>query len=678
MLVGSKNTSKMDYRLEVDGLRAVAVLPVILFHAGIRGFEGGFVGVDIFFVISGYLITRIILGEISTGSFSITKFYDRRLRRILPAYFVVVLATLIAGWFILLPSEYIGLGKSVVASTVFVANIYFWRTSDYFAPTAEELPLLHMWSLSVEEQFYVFFPLFVLFTWKLGPRVFLSSILGILVISFMTAELLAGWKDIANFFLAPTRAWELLVGCVIGYIHRNGVTLIPRAISEVGGLLGLSMISLAILLLDPSVPFPSWWAWLPVGGAGLFIAFARTGTLAARLLSWRPIVFIGLISYSTYLWHQPILVFGRFFLIDEPSILIKAALAALSIVIGAISWRFVERPFRNHSAISRRAIFGYGGGSMAGLCVAGLVLGYSNGFPARLPDKARYYASEIGEPQNILGECILELAVTPTPCRIGAGPPRYFIFGDSHVRAVAIAMDQVVNSSFGLGSEVATVSGCGPFPDFERVGKPMCSTNAKELVEYALSKDAPDTIILLSRWAMYSSGQQVDNGEGGVEYGSIVEMVPSSTIKNLGTREDNFIAAVQRLTEEILMAGKRVVIIGSVPEVGWQVPQRLARAELTGANIRRPISTEKNYYDERSAPLLSAIEPFRDNPQFLFLDPGPVFCEADRCAAEIGGEPLYFDDDHLNARGAKFMFEAFAPELNTFLESSQSQSETSR
>ena len=670
MAIGKK-TPTMDYRPEVDGLRAVAVLPVILFHAGIGGFEGGFVGVDIFFVISGYLITRIILGDISADSFSIAKFYERRIRRILPAYFVVILATLIAGWFILLPSEYIGLGKSVVAATAFASNIYFWRTSDYFSPAAEELPLLHMWSLSIEEQFYVFFPLFVLLTWKLGPRVLLSSILSVLVISFMTAEFLAGWKDIANFFLAPTRAWELLVGCVIGYIHRNGVTIIPRAISEIGGLLGLSMISLAIILLDTSVPFPSWWAWLPVGGAGLFIAFARAGTLAAQLLSWRPIVFIGLISYSTYLWHQPVLVFSRFLLIDEPNTLITVSLAALSIVIGAISWRFVERPFRNHSAISRTAILGYGGVSMAGLCVAGLVLAYSNGYPARLPDEARYYVNGIGEPENILDDCVLELAVTPTPCRIGAGPPRYFIFGDSHARVIAITMDSIINGSFDLGSEIATVSGCGPFPDFERVGKPMCSAKAKKFVDYALSKDAPNTIILMARWAMYSSGQRVDNGEGGVEYGSGIEMVPSSAIQNTGTQEGNFIAAVQRLAEEILMAGKRVVIIGSVPEVGWRVPHRLARAAMTGTNIRRPISTNIEYYDERSAPLISAIEPFMGNPQFLFLDPGPVFCESGRCIAEIDGEPLYFDDDHLNARGTKLMIEAFAPRLNAFLKANK-------
>jgi peptidoglycan/LPS O-acetylase OafA/YrhL len=667
MIARKKGSSVVDYRPEIDGLRAFAVLPVILFHAGIQGFEGGFVGVDIFFVISGYLITRIILGDVSTGSFSLVKFYERRARRILPAYFAVVVSVLLVGWFVLLPSEYADLGKSVVAATIFVSNVYFWRTSDYFSPTAEELPLLHMWSLSVEEQFYVFFPLFLLLFWRLSSRWLLLSMLGFLIISFLTAEFLSGWKDIANFFLAPTRAWELLVGCLIGYVHRNGVTIIPRWVAEIGGALGITMIVLSIAALDPSVPFPSWWTWLPVGGAGLFITFSRAGTLASRLLSWRPIVFVGLVSYSSYLWHQPILVYGRFILIDEPELWMKIFFATLSVCIGIISWRYIERPFRNQAQFSRKAIFFLGGAGIASLCLTGIVLGSSNGFPSRLPKDALHYVSEIGEPSNVLGDCHIELGSTLTPCRIGSGPPRYFIFGDSHVRATAKSLDLALNRSSGFGSVVATVSGCGPFPDFERVGRPHCTVRAKKFVEYAVSENAPDIIVLMSRWPMYSSSLRVDNGEGGVEFGSNVEMVPSAGINSLDSQEENFKVALHRLIDKLLQAGKQVIVIGNPPEVGWRVPQRLARSAMTGADIERPISTNSDYYEERRGPLLSVIEFYRDDPRLLFLDPKPTFCNDGRCIAEVAGEPLYFDDDHLNARGAQMMASAFEPKFQTFL-----------
>lgn len=346
----------MQYRKEIDGLRALAVVPVILFHAGVQGFSGGFVGVDIFFVISGYLITSIIIAELETGDFTITSFYERRARRILPALFFVMLLCLPLAWWLLLPHELVAFGRSIIAVTVFASNILFWQESDYFATDSELIPLLHTWSLAVEEQYYLIFPILLLVCWKLGLRWVTAIIATIAAISLGLAEW--GWRHDAsgNFYLLPSRAWELMAGAgcalYLRYKPQPNATL-----RQVFSLSGLGLLLISLIWLDDTIPFPSLYAIPPVLGTALIILFAQQDTWTAKLLSLPLLAGIGLVSYSAYLWHQPMFAFARLYYADEPGLLIMLGLTGLAFVLAMISWRFVERPFRQRQNYSRSQIF---------------------------------------------------------------------------------------------------------------------------------------------------------------------------------------------------------------------------------------------------------------------------------------------------------------------------------
>jgi len=346
----------MAYRVEIDGLRAIALIPVILFHAGFEWFSGGYVGVDVFFVISGYLITSIILKEKEAGTFTIANFYERRARRILPALFFIILACIPFAWFLLLPHELKDFGKSVVAVSLFSSNILFWKESDYFAADAELIPLLHTWSLAVEEQFYVIFPLIMIFFWFLGKRRLFGILSIIAIVSIALTEW--GWRQFpeANFYLIPTRAWELMIGALIAFYLAHNKQ--PQGfIGELGSILGLSLILLAVFFLDRSLPFPSLYALSPTLGTALVILFTSRETLVYRILSWEVFVIIGLISYSGYLWHQPIFVFARIYFLDEPKPWLMGLLSILALVLAYFSWRFIEAPFRDKCRFTQGQIF---------------------------------------------------------------------------------------------------------------------------------------------------------------------------------------------------------------------------------------------------------------------------------------------------------------------------------
>ena len=337
-------------------MRALAVIPVILFHGGFEWLSGGYVGVDIFFVISGYLITSIILKEKEAGTFSLVQFYERRARRILPALFFIILACIPFAWFWLLPHELESFGKSIVAVALFSSNILFWRESDYFATDAELLPLLHTWSLAVEEQFYIVFPLIIILFWALGKR-WLVAIISLIALSSLGLTEW-GWRHFpeANFYLIPTRAWELMIGALLAfYLYHNEQ---PKGIiSHLGSLAGFTLIIYAFIFLDKSMPFPSIYALAPTLGSALIILFATPNTLIHKLLSLKVIVGIGLISYSAYLWHQPLFAFARIHSIDEPSLWLISLLSILALVLAYLSWRFIERPFRDKQRFSRKQIF---------------------------------------------------------------------------------------------------------------------------------------------------------------------------------------------------------------------------------------------------------------------------------------------------------------------------------
>jgi peptidoglycan/LPS O-acetylase OafA/YrhL len=349
----------MEYRREIDGLRALAVLPVILFHAGFETFSGGFVGVDVFFVISGYLITTIILAELEQGKFSIVNFYERRARRILPVLFLVMLVCIPFAWFWLMPSDMKDFSQSIVAVSVFASNILFWRKSGYFDTAAQLKPLLHTWSLAVEEQYYVLFPLFLMLFWKLGKRWILVTLGLVFVASLAVAQWAAYAEPTAAFYLLPTRVWELLIGAFAAfYLSKANRKEFGKAAGEVGGWLGVALILYAVLSYSQETPFPGLYALVPTLGTVLVILFATQQTTVGKFVGNKAFVGVGLISYSAYLWHQPLFAFARqhngFSHFDT---LVFSVLVVCSIFLAYLSWKYVEGPFRNKKTISKRAIF---------------------------------------------------------------------------------------------------------------------------------------------------------------------------------------------------------------------------------------------------------------------------------------------------------------------------------
>ena len=332
----------MQYRREIDGLRAVAVLPVILFHAGLSFWSGGFVGVDVFFVISGYLITTILIEERARGTYSVLSFYERRARRILPALFLVLVACIPFAWMWIPPYPFEDFARSLAFAALFISNIHFLEHGGYFDINADLRPLLHTWSLAVEEQYYLLFPLVLFFLKDFRRRKFLAVFTVLALISMAVAEW--GWRNYPNqnFYFTPSRLWEMLAGSICA------VVLYRRAQmkSEILAGLGLAMIVLSSVFYSAVMPFPSFYTLVPVGGTCLIILFAERGTLTAKLLSVKPLVGIGLISYSAYLWHQPLFAFARIRSLSEVPDWVMIGLAVVSLGLAWLSWRFVEQPVR--------------------------------------------------------------------------------------------------------------------------------------------------------------------------------------------------------------------------------------------------------------------------------------------------------------------------------------------
>ena len=455
----------MLYRKEIDGIRALAVIPVVLFHAGLDGFGGGYVGVDVFFVISGYLITSIILDELEQGNFKLLAFYERRARRILPALIFIILLCIPFAWQWMMPHQLRDFFQSISATAVFASNFLFWIEDGYFAVAAEQKPLLHTWSLAVEEQFYLFFPLTLLFLWR-----FLKSGLTIVIciIILVSLALSEYWDSIATniFYLTHIRIWELLLGTVLTIVLRKHPA-IGGYTAEIASGLGLFCVVVSIVAYDRSTPYPSIYTILPTAGTLLLIAFATSETFVGRLMSTKFLVGIGLISYSFYLWHQPIFAFARLRSPKELDPSLVGALVFVALILAYFTWKFVEQPFRNRDRFSRRHIFLFASGAsllIFGLGVAGHI---GKGFSFRLSEEqlAQY---------QILRNATVKFDVDDGACKfssetIDAGFEKrftdclekfdkpVFVFGDSHAEDLFNALALVSKNQFVVGM---TPRGC--------------------------------------------------------------------------------------------------------------------------------------------------------------------------------------------------------------------------
>ncbi len=464
------------YRPEIDGLRAIAVLAVIVYHAKVLAIPGGFAGVDVFFVISGYLITGILLTELAEDRYSLLRFYERRVRRIFPALTLVLAVTAMLIWWVAKPPELVSFSKSLGAVIAFLSNLYFGAKSDYFSPALDDAPLLHTWSLAVEEQFYLAFPPLLALIWRHWRKGLTPVLVGLTGASLGLAQFGTTINADANFFFPLSRAWELLFGALAIHLQRT-CALTPRPWVAA---LGLALIGYALAFQDATTPTPSFHTLVPVLGAALVLIHARAGQGIGLVLSSKPFVAVGLISYSAYLWHQPLFAAARMASVDEPSALVMWSLIILTLGLAAASWALVEQPFRRRSNrwLARpKPLFTTAALTTAALAVVVAVglatMGNESVWRARHPTSAHALdlirtAAQGKHTPNDNGDCSFNVSIVDQSarqrihdCALRYGPAAV-VMGDSHAMNMFSALQKVSPSHFVLGLANA---GCSPAVD---------------------------------------------------------------------------------------------------------------------------------------------------------------------------------------------------------------------
>ncbi len=673
----------MDYRREVDGLRAIAVIPVIFFHADFQAFRGGFVGVDVFFVISGYLITTIILAEIERGTFSLVNFYERRTRRLLPALFLVMLVCLPFAWIWLLPSEIRGFSQSLIAVSTFSSNILFWKTSDYWEIAGAFIPLLHTWSLAVEEQYYLLFPLFMMVMWRFGKR----WILSLFIMTAATSFLLAQWGShnhpTATFYLLITRIWEIAIGASIAlyfFYRKNPVrAVLPhKYIDEALGIIGLLMIGYAVFWFDETVPFPGLYALVPTIGTALIILFSSSTTVIGRLLGIRILVGIGLISYSAYLWHQPLFAFARYRSLRSPDASLFLILAALSIVLAFLSWRFVEKPFRTRGIIGRRAIFSFAAIGSVFFISIGFAGHSSDGWPGRIDGKLLSMISGAKSQHPGKQACLVSGNGgngIEEPCvLVRSDNASAYLMGDSHAAAISAEMKRAFERE-NVGLIEGSERGCPPVENVYVYveDKYRCFNHNKSVYRFLENRPDIKYIIVVARWALYIEATRFDNGEGGIEQEQRLN------IKVASDRHFGYRAGETHRTplgqvyadslEKLVSLGRKVILVYPIPEAGWDVPRYVRNYHLQNPDYAFELSTgstSHEIFQDRNRNAYEALDSVGQHPNLFRVYPEKIFCNNDlenRCIVQGDGRLLYRDDDHLSDAGAMLVTQAILGHL---------------
>jgi len=639
----------MRHRAEIDGLRAISVLPVIFFHAGFSAFHGGFIGVDVFFVISGFLITSLIQEDRQLGRFSIADFYERRARRILPALCFVLLCSLAAAWWLMNSSDFIKFGQSLAAVAVFSSGLLYVFTAGYFDTTSELNPLLHTWSLGVEEQFYLFFPLILILLSKLGGWALRIGLLALAIGSLWLAQWGTTHFPTSTFYAMPTRAWEMLIGALLA-LNQARLSQWPQAVCQALSLLGMGLMLAAAILYDKATPFPSVYALVPTLGAALVIGFGHATTWVGRLLSTRVLVGVGLISYSAYLWHQPLFAFTRLTQGGEPSPVVMFSLSVLTLVLAYATWRWVETPMRSRQLMSRRQVFALSGAFTVGFIAIGMA-SHFHVLPTRWevqnPQLVNY--SPVTDPQprtscrHLLGDLGLGDCL-----QMGNGRRTMVVWGDSHAKALQAGTPNMPDTRI----LVITHSGCPPLPGLRRIDKTdgahVCDKfGVLDRFERLIESVKPDTVVLASRWTLYLRGW-VYEGRTMPEHFMLSDGQDDKVLASLPYREEIYRQRLQGLVDRL--AARTQVQILTQP---MDLAQRDFRAVESG-NLQFT-RAEVDAWHEPERALLGQLK-LPANAHVLDLK--RLFCNDQACATRLGGTLLYRDDNHLSALGASQVWKA--------------------
>ncbi len=632
-----------------------------------RILPGGYLGVDVFFVISGYLITSILLNDMVGSRVDFRRFYMRRIRRILPALYFVIAVSTLASYLVLLPSSLEEFSRNGLAALSFMANIYLWLTQDYFSEAAGLSSLIHLWSLSVEEQFYLIYPLLLGLIYRFCRGKLVHCLVGLSAFSFVLALGFQRSHPGEVFYLVHFRAWELLSGSIVAAVHwhRPAVVQTGSPMSRFSSLLGGVALLVAFAFAQPLGVKGYAFTALSVLGASAIIAFGGKSDRISGLLSSRPFVGIGLISYSLYLWHQPIFAFARHYAISELSNLDRLLLIGLAAILAVLTWFFVERPFRKTSSFSNAAVLMACGTVTVALGILWTINLVTGGLPQRYTPDQRAMLSVSAERGTLTlkgQDC--KSASTEKTCIIGLRgvSPTWGVLGDSHAETLADALSQLFEK-LGISAEMLTYPGCPYVLGVDPIYTTEDCDAFASAVLGKLKKDHITTVVINDRVNAYMEGTRFDNREGGVEPGQPIPVVVKGSAP---ANEQERIAGVQRAlsnTIQILLdSGLTVVYVAPVPEVGWNVPSTVVKLTATGM---LPLTTARQVYLDRNRRVYEVLQSFEGRPDFLAVYPDSVFCDAEngRCITHTANRLLYTDTDHLSREGATMLVEYLTEQL---------------
>ena len=668
---------KLTYRPEIDGLRAIAVVSVILYHTqifilGHEPFKGGFIGVDIFFVISGYLISSIILKElVTTGSFSFKHFYERRVRRIIPALLFVMFVSLPFAWILLLPISFIDFSKSILYSLGFSSNFYFWFSGERYGEESGLLkPFLHTWSLSVEEQFYILFPIVLFITFKY----FRKYLIHIMIFGFAISLGLADWGSryyifsaSFNFYVLPTRGWELLSGSMLAYFEiTNGHRSKNKILNLILPTTGLILIAHSILFFNDEMFHPSFYTLSPIIGVCLIIWFSEKNEIITKLLSTKLFVGTGLISYSLYLWHYPIFAFARISEFIQGSLFNKLLIGIIILILSILTYYFIEQPARNKNN-KFKVILSLLLISISVLVIFNINSIQKNGYNERLPEIFKKIG--IKKPWHLLknfeGEnCHDNL----NGCKFNTSQNKHvFLIGDSHMASIMFDLkDKVLKKNYNFFT--FTRGSCLFFPGFNLISTKNkeiynnCSNDYFEKIKLTLSKHKDSIIIIGGRFPVYLSNYFFDNKEGGIEGSKWnYKIVP---VGKYDTFQTSFKSEVLKLSKN-----NKIILVYPIPEVGWSPPKRIYNQWIKQGFPKNPnlvnITTSYDVNKKRTKSTFELLDSIQGKDIYRVF-PHSLFCDTaikNRCITHDEKNIFYQDYNHPSSKGSQMINDLIMKEI---------------
>lgn len=639
----------IPYRPDIDGLRAISIVSVVLYHFGVPYFEGGFVGVDVFFVISGFLITSIVLAEIRGGHFSFARFYERRARRLLPTLAVVLLATFVAALVIMTPQDLAEFSDSLIHVLIFAANFFFADRGGYFDPSLDLAPLLHTWSLAVEEQFYIVWPLIAVTCFRFAPKRPRLVSLVLLAVSFAANVFIVEQDPLAAFYLPHTRVWELLAGCCLAF----GARPPGRRSGHAAGLAGLALILFAVFTFDETTVFPGTAAVLPVLGAVLVLWSGQSASsIANRVLSLPPLAFVGLVSYAWYLWHWPMISLFRYNFERDPSAIEIVALIVASFALAVLCWNFVEQPVRRGLWWKPRArTLGASLATTAMLAALATASYASNGFIWRYSDAMFDLTRERLTMRSADHKCprvTAKMVDDGDLCRLWEthdDATGILLWGDSHAGALRSVFRDMAHATDVAVTYIGEAA-CPPLIDAGRNrsgGRPEACLSLNAAVGKLLQERRFGDVVLAARWDYYAIGK----GNAGTAKQHYLRD-GQSTAPTLEENRAVMARGLRRTVEAIVASGARAWIVMEAPYAGFNVPNRAAHALMRGESEEEFFGLDAVEQKARAEFMTSLVAglPVR------VIDPSRSLCEGDRCLVFADGKPLYADDNHLSIYGA--------------------------